>query len=157
VPTEVLRKRGANIKMITLDPSVGFETFAVQVHRIISSEPEDSFFLFDCLSELQRYCFSDLMVCNFFCLTSEFIASRGALCYVALTYERHIYETISRIRHATNVLLNIRTLGGCTYIHPVKVSGRRTRNMYFPLRVHGTHCETVTSSTETNAIFDIFT
>lgn len=157
VPTEVLRKRGANIKTVKLDPSVGFETFAVQVHRIISSEPEDSFFLFDCLSELQRYWFSDLMVCNFFCLTSEFIASRGALCYVALTYERHIYETISRIRHATNVLLNIRTLNGCTYIHPVKVSGRRTRNMYFPLRVHGTHCETVTSSTETNAIFDIFT
>ncbi len=157
VPTEILQERGANIKKIVLDPSVGFETFAVQVHRIVSSEPEDSFFLFDCLSELQRYWFSDLMVCNFFCLTSEFIASRGALCYVALTYERHTYETISRIRHATSVLLNIRMKDGCTYIHPVKVSGRRTKSMYFPLRVHGTHCETVSSSTETNAIFDIFT
>ena len=91
VPTEVLQKRGANIKMITLDPSVGFETFAVQVHRIISSEPADSFFLFDCLSELQRYWFSDLMICNFFCLTSEFIASRGAVCYVALRYERPFF------------------------------------------------------------------
>ena len=29
---------------------------------------------------------------------------------MALRYERHIYETISRIRHATSVLLNIRTL-----------------------------------------------
>ena len=75
IPTEVLQKRGANIKKITLNPAVGFETFAVQVHRIISSEPEDSFFLFDCLSDLQRYWFSDLMVCNFFVLTSEFIAS----------------------------------------------------------------------------------
>ena len=91
IPTEVLQARGARIKKITLDPSVGFETFAVQVHRIISSEPENTFFLFDCLSELQRYWFSDLMICNFFCLTSEFIASRGALCYVALQYERHIY------------------------------------------------------------------
>ena len=157
IPTETLQSRGANIKKFTLDPSVGFETFAVQVHRIISSEPEDSFFLFDCLSELQRYWFSDLMVCNFFCLTSEFIASRGAICYVALTYERHIYETISRIRHATSVLLNIRTKDGFTYIHPVKVSGRRTKNMYFPLRIHGASCETVTSSAETNAVFDIFT
>ncbi len=157
IPTEVLRQRGANIKTIELDPSVGFETFAVQVHRIISSEPPDSFFLFDCLSDLQRYWFSDLMVCNFFCLTSEFIASRGALCYVALKYERHIYETISRIRHATSVLFNIRTVDGCTCIHPVKVNGRSTDTMYFPIRIHGTHCETITSSSDTYAIFDIFT
>ena len=157
IPTEVLQKRGANIRKIRLDPSVGFETFAVQVHRIISSAPEDCFFLFDCLSDLQRYWFSDLMVCNFFVLTSEFISSRGALCYVALKYERHIYETISRIRHATNVLLNIRTLDGSTYIHPVKASGRRSKTMFFPLRICGTHCETVTSSRDTYAIFDIFT
>ena len=103
VSTEVLQAQGANIKCIELDPAVGFETFAVQVHRIISTEPEDSFFLFDCLSDLQRYWFSDLMICNFFCLTCEFIATRGALCYMALRYERHIYETISRIRHATSV------------------------------------------------------
>ena len=157
VPTEVLQARGANIRMIRLDPTVGFETFAVQVHRIISAEAENTFFLFDCLSELQRYWFSDLMICNFFCLTSEFIASRGALCYVALQYERHIYETISRIRHATNVLMNIRTMDGCTYIHPVKAEGRDSRYMYFPLRIHGSQCEAVTSSSETYAIFDIFT
>ena len=157
IPTEVLEKRGANIRMVRLDPSVGFETFSVQVHRVISSAPENSFFLFDCLSDLQRYWFSDLMVCNFFCLTSEFITSRGALCYVALNYQRHIYETISRIRHAATVLLNIRTLDGSTYIHPVKVAGRRSRQMYFPLRITGTRCETVTSSRDTYAIFDIFT
>ena len=157
IPTVILQARGANIKKIELDPSVGFEAFAVQVHRIISSEPEDCFFLFDCLSDLQRYWFSDLMVCNFFCLTSEFISARGAICYVALTYERHIYETISRIRHSASVLLNIRTYKGSTYIHPVKVSGRSTPMMYFPLRINGTRCETITSSSDTYAIFDIFT
>ena len=157
IPTEVLQARGANIRKITLDPAVGFETFAVQVHRIISSEAENTFFLLDCLSELQRYWFSDLMIGNFFCLTSEFISSRGSICYVALKYERHIYETISRIRHATSVLMNIRTKDGCTYIHPVKAEGRDSKYMYFPLRIHGTQCETVTSSSETYAIFDIFT
>ena len=157
VPTGVLQERGTNIIKVEMDPSAGFETFTVQAHRIISSAPENSFFLFDCLSDLQRYWFSDQMVCNFFCLTCEFIASRGALCYTAIRYERHIYETISRIRHATAVLMNIRTQEGSTYIHPVKVSGRRTGTMYFPLRVHGTHCETITSSSDTYAIFDIFT
>ena len=51
VPAEALALRGANIRQYDLDPSVGFETFAVQVHRIISQEPEDAFFLFDCLSD----------------------------------------------------------------------------------------------------------
>ena len=84
IPTAALQERGANIVKYELDPSVGFETFAVQVHRIISSEAEDCFFLFDCLSEMQKHWFSDLMVCNFFELTGAFIRERGALCYVAL-------------------------------------------------------------------------
>ncbi len=157
IPTAALQERGANIVKYRLDLSLGFETIAVQVHRIISSEPADSFFLFDCLSEMQKHWFSDLMVCNFFELTGEFIRERGALCYVALEYARHTYETIARIRHATSVLLNIRTMNGMTYIHPAKVLGRRTPTMYFPLRIHGSHCETVTSSAETYSIFDIFT
>ena len=157
IPTETLEKRGVNIKKYTLDPSVGFETFAVQVHRIISGEPEDSFFLFDCLSELQKYWFSDLMVCNFFCLTAAFIQERRALCYVALKYERHIYETITRIRKATSVLLNIRTLDGSTYIHPVKAQGRHTETMYFPLKISGDTSRIITSSSDTYSIFDIFT
>ena len=157
IPTAALQERGANIVKYELDPSVGFETTAVQVHRIISSEPADSFFLFDCLSEMQKHWFSDMMVCNFFELTGEFIRERGALCYVALEYARHTYDTIARIRRATSVLLNIRTMDGMTYVHPVKVQGRRSPTMYFPLRVHGTHSETVTSSAETSGIFDIFT
>ena len=157
IPVDALEKRGVNMKQYVLDPAVGFETFAVQVHRIISSEAEDSFFLFDCISELQKHWFSDSMVCNFFVLTSEFIRERGALCYVALRYERHTYETISRIRRATSVLLNIRTMDGRTYIHPVKVGGRSSAQMFLPLRVHGTHSELITSSQESYAIFDIFT
>nr|MCR5665063.1 pyruvate kinase [Oscillospiraceae bacterium] len=116
IPTAALQARGANVVKYELDPSVGFETFSVQVHRIISSEDADSFFLFDCISEMQKHWFSDLMVCNFFELTGEFIRERGALCYVALEYARHTYETISRIRRATGVLLNIRTMNGMTYI-----------------------------------------
>ena len=38
IPADALRKRGANIREYQLDPSVGFETFAVQVHQAISSE-----------------------------------------------------------------------------------------------------------------------
>ena len=84
-PAEALKKRGANIDQYTLDPSVGFETFAVQVHRVISGEELGSFFLFDCLSELQRYWFSDLMVCNFFCLTANFLSERGGVVKISFS------------------------------------------------------------------------
>ena len=157
IPSDALKTRGANIHQYTLDPTVGFETFAVQVHRIISGEEPGAFFLFDCLSELQRYWFSDLMVCNFFCLTANFLTERGGVAYLALRYERHIYETISRIRHATNVLVNIRTIKGATYIHLAKVSGRSSPTMYFPLKIAGGESRIITSSAETYAIFDIFT
>lgn len=155
--TKALERRGANVKKYELDPSVGFETFSVQVHRIMSNEQENAFYVADCLSDLQRYWFSDLMVCNFFCLTSAFASERGSVSYVALKYERHIYETISRIRHATRVLLNIRTLGGSTYIHPVKAAERGTPTMYFPLKVNGRDSRIISSSAETYSIFDIFT
>ena len=157
IPADALKKRGANIEQYNLDPGVGFETFAVQVHRVISNEEMGAFFLFDCLSELQRYWFSDLMVCNFFVLTARFLAERGGVAYLALRYERHIYETISRIRYATSVLLNIRTIRGATYIHPVKARGRSSKTMFFPLKISGGESRIITSSAETYAIFDIFT
>ncbi len=157
IDAEALARRGANIVKYQLDPSVGFETFAVQVHRIISQEEPGAYFIYDGLTELQKYWFSDLMVCNFFLLTSSFSQERGNVAYTAIKYERHIYETISRIRHATPVLLNIRSVRGSTYIHTLKAAGRSTKNMYFPLRIDGSHSRIITSSSETYAIFDIFT
>ena len=76
--TAALRERGANVEKYELDPRVGFETFAVQVHRIIDKEPLGTFFVFDCLSDLQKYWFSDLMISNFFLLINPFLIRRQA-------------------------------------------------------------------------------
>ena len=157
IDAQALSERGANVKKYELDPGVGFETFAVQVHRIIAGEGPGVFYIFDCLSELQRYWFSDLMICNFFCLTCPFLQEQQSVAYLPIKYERHIYETISRIRHASPVLLNIRTVAGAIYIHAVKVEGRRSDSMFFPMRIYGRVCETITSSSDNYAIFDIFT
>ncbi len=157
IDAAALQGRGANVKKYMLDPAVGFETFAVQVHRIISREEPNSFYIFDCLSELQRYWFSDLMICNFFCLTSPFLQKQNAIAYVPIKYERHIYETISRIRRATSVLMNVRTLKSSIYIHPLKAEGRSTDSMFFPIKISGNSSRVITSSIENYAIFDIFT
>ena len=157
IDAQALAERGANVKKYVLDPTVGFETFAVQVHRIVAAEGEGVFYIFDCITELQKYWFSDMMVCNFFCLTCPFLREQQSIAYVPIMYEKHIYETVSRIRHAAPVLMNIRTMNAATYIHAVKVEGRRTEYMYFPIRIDGANCTLVTSSAESYGIFDIFT
>lgn len=155
--TAALRERGANVEKYELDPRVGFETFAVQVHRIIDKEPLGTFFVFDCLSDLQKYWFSDLMISNFFLLINPFLIRRQAVAYQPIDYEKHTYETISRIRKETPLLANIRTLDGSVYIHAVKVRGRSTPTTYFPLKITGTRWRTLTSSADTYAIFERFT
>ena len=155
--TAALCEGGANAQEYRLDPRVGFETFAVQVHRIIDKEPIGTFFVFDCLSDLQKYWFSDLMISNFFLLITPFLIRRQAIAYQPIDYEKHTYETISRIRREAPLLVNIRTLDGSVYMHPVKVRGRRTPTTYFPLKISGTKCRALTSSAETYAIFERFT
>lgn len=148
---------GANVQEYRLDPRVGFETFAVQVHRIIDKEPMGTFFVFDCLSDLQNYWFSDLMISNFFLLINPFLIRRQAIAYQPIDYEKHTYETISRIRKEAPLLVNIRTLDGSVYMHPVKVRGRNTPTTYFPLKITGSKWRTLTSSADTYAIFERFT
>ena len=157
IDAQPLADRGANVKKYTLDPTTGFETFSVQVHRIIASEGAGVFYIFDCLTELQKFWFSDMMVCNFFCLTCPFLVEQQSIAYVPILYEKHIYETVSRIRHAAPLLMNIRTMNAATYIHAVKVEGRQTPYMYFPIRIEGANSSLVTSSAESYGIFDIFT
>ncbi|MCR4607135.1 MAG: PEP/pyruvate-binding domain-containing protein [Oscillospiraceae bacterium] len=157
IDAQALAERGANVKKYDLDPSVGFETFAVQVHRIIAKEGTGVFYIFDCITDLQKYWFSDLMVCNFFCLTCPFLVEQSSIAYVPILYEKHIYETVSRIRHAAPLLLNIRTVNAATYIHAVKVDGRHGEYMYFPIKIEGGNSTLVTSSAESYGIFDIFT
>lgn len=157
IDADGLSDYGANVKKYILDPHVGFETFAVQVHRIISGEGKGVFFIFDCISDLQKYWFSDNMVANFVCLTTPFIARQKSIAYMPMMYERHTYETISRIRHSVPALMNMRTLDGCLHILPVQVRDRYTRDMYFPLKIHGEEYTTLTSSADVYAIFDMFT
>ena len=157
IDAQALAERGANVKKYELDPSVGFETFSVQVHRIIAREGAGVFYIFDCITDLQKSWFSDLMVCNFFCLTCPFLVEQSSIAYVPILYEKHIYETVSRIRHAAPLLLNIRTVNAATYIHAVKVDGRHGEYMYFPIKIEGGACSLVTSSAESYGIFDIFT
>lgn len=154
---EAMERSGANVHKYQLDAHMGFETFSVNVHRIISREGEGVFYIFDCISDLQKYWFSDNMVANFVCLTTPFIKKQRAIAYMPMMYERHTYDTITRIRHSVPVLLNLRTFNNAMHILTVQAQGRSTPDMYFPIRVRDDEYETLTSSTDLFAIFDKFT
>ncbi len=153
---EAMAAGGANAKMYTLDPHIGFESFTVLVHRIMQQEGRDVFYIFDCLTELQKFWFSDLMVSNFFLLTNPALSELGCTAYFPIMYANHTYETISRIRHAAPVLLNLRSVESALYIHAVNVSGRRTPKMYFPIRYQNGVWDTLTSSADNLDIFQNF-
>ena len=156
VDADALAASGANAKKYELDAHIGFESFTVAVHRIIRQEGKGVFYIFDCLTELQKFWFSDRMISNFFCLTNPYLSEMGSIGYFPIMYESHTYDTISHIRHAAPVLLNMRTMDGALYIHPVNVNGRSTKTMYFPICLRGDQCTTLTSSVDTYSIFEKF-
>ena len=156
VDADALAASGANAKKYELDAHIGFESFTVAVHRIIRQEGKGVFYIFDCLTELQKFWFSDRMISNFFCLTNPYLSEMESIGYFPIMYESHTYDTISHIRHAAPVLLNMRTMDGALYIHPVNVNGRSTKTMYFPICLRGDQCTTLTSSVDTYSIFEKF-
>ena len=147
---------GANAKMYEIDPHIGFESFTVLVNKIIEQEGHGVFYVFDCLTELQKYWFSDLMVSNFYLLTNPYLTEMDSIGYFPLMYAQHTYETISRIRHAAPVLLNIVTEESKLYIQAVNVKSRSLPGMYFPVCMDNGEWSTVTSSVDNIDIFRHF-
>ena len=153
---DAMTRGGANAKMYEIDPHIGFESFTVLVNKIIEQEGENVFYVFDCLSELQKYWFSDLMVSNFYLLTNPYLNEMNAIGYFPLMYAQHTYETISRIRHAAPVLLNVVTEESKLYIQAVNVKSRSLQGMYFPVCMENGEWSTVTSSVDNIDIFRHF-
>jgi hypothetical protein len=49
-----------------VDASKGFEAFTSEIYGIIENEGLRAFYVFDCLSDLLQFWYSDLMIGNFF-------------------------------------------------------------------------------------------
>lgn len=53
------------LKIYHIDARKGFESFAIEIHNIINKEGTGVFYVFDCLTDLLEYWYSDLMIGNF--------------------------------------------------------------------------------------------
>ena len=131
-----------------LDASVGFESFATQVHDLIDKEGLKAFYVFDCLSDLLEFWYSDLMIGNFFRVTCPFLFVLDTVAYFALIRGVHTHSTIARIRETTQLLLDLYHIDEKLYIHPLKVWERYSPTMFFPHLVDAEKAVPITSSAD---------
>jgi KaiC/GvpD/RAD55 family RecA-like ATPase len=136
-----------------LDTSEGFEIFAAKVHEIIEAEGSKTFYVFDSLSDLLESWGSDMMVDNFFRIACPFLYQLDTVAYFALIRGVHTYNTIARIRETTQILLDVYSVDGNFYIHPLKVCERYSSTMFLPHLINGGEAVSITSSTDAATLF----
>jgi hypothetical protein len=136
-----------------MDASEGFESFATKIHNIIEQEGLKAFYVFDCLSDLLEFWYSDLMIGNFFRVTCPFLYQLDTIAYFALIRGVHTHATIVRIRETTQLLLDIYSVDEKLYIHPLKVWERYSPTMFFPHLIDGEKAISITSSADSAALF----
>jgi len=136
-----------------LDASVGFESFATKVHDLIEQEGLKAFYVFDCLSDLLEFWYSDLMIGNFFRVTCPFLYVLDTVAYFALIRGVHTHSTIARIRETTQLLLDLYHTNDKLCIHPLKVWERYSPTMFFPNLIDGENVVPITSSADAAALF----
>jgi hypothetical protein len=143
---EPLLPEDCGAEIVKLDPELGFEAFASEIHRIIGEAGKGAYYLFDCLSDLAADWYSDLMLANFFMVTCPYLYELDTITYFALLRHRHHYYTVGAIRDTTQLLLDVHRHRGKLYVHPLKVWQRDSPTLYFPHVWEGDQFRTVTES-----------
>ncbi|MCD8045620.1 MAG: PEP/pyruvate-binding domain-containing protein [Clostridiales bacterium] len=120
------------LKIYEFDPNEGFETFTVNIRSRITEEGYDAFYVFDSLSSLQSVWYTDLMMGNFFRLTCPYLFILDTVAYFPLLRGRHSYDAVAKIRDTTQLLLDVYSGDGRTYLQPLKVWNRNLPEMFLP-------------------------
>ncbi len=136
-----------------LDAESGFEPFTTQVYSIAGQEGADVFYVFDCLSYLLSVWATDLTIGNFFVVTCPYLFELNTIAYFSLLRHSHSFKTIARIRETTQVLLEVYSLQGNYYVHPLKVWNRYSPTMFLPHLEEDDQFSPVASSVDATQLF----
>lgn len=150
---EQLFEESSGVKIYYIDSSKGFESFATEVHNLIRNEGKKVFYVFDCLTDLLKHWYSDLMIGNFFKVTCPYLYELDTVAYFAIMRNYHTYSTIAGIRETTQLLLDLYQVNNKFYIHPLKVWQRYSPTMFFPHLIAGQEAVSITASTEAAELF----
>lgn len=143
-----------DIRIYSIDPGKGFESFATEIHNLIKNEGKGVLYVFDCLTDLLEYWHSDLMIGNFFKATCPYLYELDTVAYFAIKRNYHTYSTIAGIRETTQLLLDLYQINDKTYIHPLKVWQRYSPTMFFPHLIQGQEAVCITSSSDASELFN---
>lgn len=154
---DALFNKNDGVHVYPLDAEDGFESFSSQVHRIVSEEGYQVYYVFDCLSDLLTSWATDLMTGNFFRVTCPYLYELDTIAYFAILRNRISNNTIARIRETTQLFLDVHRQENEIFVHPIKVFERYSPTMYLPhLRVAGGDFVPVTSSVQAATLFSRF-
>jgi pyruvate,water dikinase len=144
---EPLLTENSHVQICTLDPEKGFETFIADLHQVIKQNGRGGYYLFDCLSDLAEYWYSDQMLGNFFMLTCPYLFDIEAVAYFALYRNYHFYHHATEpIINTAQVSCNVYRYQGDMYVYPLKVLQRYSPTMYMLHRWHDDDFPIVTHS-----------
>jgi len=132
-----------------LEPNMGFENFISEILKVIDLKGKGAFYVFDCLSDLSVDWYSDRMLGNFFMLACPYLYTYDTVAYFALIRNHHTPFAIDAIHSTSQVVIDVHSKDECTYVHPLKVDGRRSPTMYMLHRWEGEDFVPVLNSTTT--------
>ena len=120
------------VKTVEIPLSHRFETFTVDIHNVIEQEGKDSFYVFDCLSELQTAWATDLMMGNFFRVTCPFLFILDTVAFFPIIRGKHSVHSINKILNTTQLFLDVYSDSRNIYVRPEKVWNRSSDTMFLP-------------------------
>lgn len=122
------------VKRVVIPLSHRFETFTVEIHKVIEHEGRDAFYVFDCLSELQAAWATDLMMGNFFRVTCPFLFILDTVAFFPIIRGRHSFNAVNKIINTTQLFLDVYSDPDRedVYIRPQKVWNRTSDTMFLP-------------------------
>ncbi len=142
-----------HIKVCNVDAGKGFENFATEIYKRVKENGRKVFYVFDCLTDLLKYWYSDLMIGNFFKVICPFLFELDTVAYFAIIRDAHTFGTIAGIRETTQLLLDLYHVNNKLYIHPLKVWQRYSPTMFFPHLIREQDAICITASSETAELF----
>ena len=145
---------GVTVYEIPLE--MGFEKCTTTIHNIITKEGRDKFYIFDNLTTLQEYWYSELMAMNFIRVIFPHLNKFNSVAYFSIKRNSHTYDAMAEIRNTTQLLLDIYEVDNTLYIYPRKVLNRYSQTMFFPHKIVGDTAIPITSSCQTTDLVSKF-
>ena len=109
-----------------------FRHFTVAVHREIAAREKGTLFLFDCLSGLQTAWATDLMMVNFFRVTTPLLSARGDTALFPLKAGMHSDTAARQISETADIFLNVCSDFKNVYVRAEKIRGEEDSDLFQP-------------------------